>query len=316
VDFLGSEPNPRVEIPFPVVFEVGQNAECYTTRDSFNASNPTQLAVTILRHQPNSTESPWDLLVLDLTTGSVVYQLTSDSPLAIELTGTLGLPTVPVVRYFDGDNLSFALVPWGTEPPPNQPAYTWNLPAGTLTSTPEYGQWIVNVNPFTGERVWLVEDNSLPTTQPFGPRPAFNVVMYDSTQSTYAIFHRPDAVLYSATFVDGGSLLAVSAQPGWAGDTPQPPDVEWTLIGRDGSTRPMPYEGVTPQQLVGTRDGYVAWAGDYETPSITLTYYRLNDDGTATATVLWQHSDPNWSFAWSVAAPVAGTYEPFPMFAQ
>jgi hypothetical protein len=315
------DPNPKAGITLPAVFEIGQAAigqggDCSLDPTAFNRSNPAQLVVSVLRGQGYPSRTEWDILVLDLTTGGVAYQLNSASPEVAPLANASSPLWFPITRRFDGDQVSFTMVPWGGEPLPQQDAYTWNLATGTLTSAPEFGAWIWQSNPSTGESVWLVEDSTLPKGTTFGPTPSFNVVIYESGRGSPAtmIYHSPDSVIYSAVFVNGGRDLVIQLQPPFDPATGEPPDARWVLLDRTGAVRDLTFSGPSPLQVVGMRDGFLAWVYDRDVQKITITSYHLTEDRTLQAMPLWESTDPNWTILWGYPAAAPESLDPFPTF--
>ena len=318
----------KAGLSFPEVFDMSQHIECSVSDGAFNQTDSSRIAVGVVNHFPgdpnaDTTRPQWELLVFDITTGTLAANYDANTPGADQLSPFEGgdrYVVMPLVHSFEGDQVFFELVPWGTEYLPGQNVVAWQV--GTQTVTPAQGpqgQIGFQTNPATGEKVWLAIDESLPQAEPLGPMPTYNVVLYQhpSMAEPYAVFHQPDTIVTQVKFVEGGHSLMVQSVPGFdPNDPPQGPESTWTLLQRSGGTTPLALNAYV-YSVAGLHDGFATWESNYETWTATLTRYTLGDDPANPAvSPIWQGDDPNWSMVWSFPQPTGGDADLFPPIAR
>jgi hypothetical protein len=291
---------------------------------AFNAEQ-TQVAVGAVNYyegDPNAdTSRPvWQLRVVDVASGEVVYELNANDPLADDIELVASGTIMPEVRYFANDQIVFAAVPWGIGGAPELPAYVWQLNDDTLSPIEGYGLPGVDTLD-TGELIYLDVDESLPTQEPGGPVGAFNVVMLaDKTGQARTVYHNPDWVLLDSTFVNNGRQIAVQMLQPFDENHPAPQVTQWILLDRNGE---VSGDGVYPSfsQVLPAPDGYaILWAEFADNMGTPPRTTRLDYVANGATTNLWtevtDQAGTSWELVWSSPVSLADNLQSFPDFMQ
>jgi hypothetical protein len=274
----------RYDIPGPIV-------DCTLSYYAFGP-NATRLAVGIMNHYPDPGDPrpDWELIVLDVASGSPVQRVTSNDT-AITSLGKDYSGHMPLVVMFNPNRIAFKPMRWGTEPPPEADSLVWQLGSGTVSLSGPYGKTGLDFLLPNSEMIWLEIDDTLPKGFLQGPGYLFNVVKYSNMTDEYIIFHDGEAVLYSPTFIEGGNRIAVRsyASPGPA---------QWLSYTRSGDTGLLPVDSEV-YQVWGTSDGYVYLAGNSSTGYEFHQHAFTGDPFTPTDTIVWTAgAGTNWRVVW------------------
>lgn len=296
---------------------LGQVISCRATR--FSADNQL-VAVSLIYAFPlaegGAPQGPlWELMILDRS-GQMVARLPGDSALLQTVEGlNLQFPISPEVRWFEGNTLIFASVPFATDAFPEFAAGAWNYVENTMTDAASWGRFAATA--YGREVVWGAYDTSLPAAQtPIGL--SINVVKgIDANGAERTLYHSPDWLIGNLTFVNGGTQLAMFQFPGFDPDNPPQGEVQTRLLllGRDGSTQTMMLNGYA--ELRAAPDGFVLLSVEYDSAGgasvYALDYYREGQPAR-----LWS-ADGNalsWTLLWTLPQPPADDLPDFPTFAQ
>lgn len=298
--------------------DLGTTIGCALSPDAMNA-DATQVALSVVNYYPGDAETQtdpnepiWQLFVFDTATGEVVNELNANSSLLEGLEMTLGMPALPRVRLFAGNQIIFLDVPYGIGGSPAFPSYIWSLDANTVAPIANWQ------SPFLGtlgdELVWIDVDPDLPAGVPGGPIPGFNVVKYtDSSGDVRMIYHDPAWILTNAEFIDNGRQVAVQLLAPYDPESVELQSTRWIALDRSGAVTELP-SGGTYSEIASAPDGFVLlgldFAEDFSNPHTTLTYFMGESE-----TVLWEDASDGWSLAWSLATAADEGLQAFPVVA-
>jgi hypothetical protein len=289
-------------------FDIGQVSNCMANQFSEDAS---LIGVGLLNYfpgDPNADTSPplWELQVYDVVSGEVVAELTADDPAAagVEL-AEFGGPTDdhPIVPRFvqvSADSVVFQAYPGvGMGGPPEMNVYRWDIAANIVELLENRGSLVGDFIPETGEIVAPQHDPGLPSGEPGGPLPAYNILqLTDAEGNTETIYQNTEQIIVAATFVNDGEAIAVSLLDPF---DPEQPTQHITVIMID-------LEG-NVLRTVGEFSGYVqtftAPGGfilihdipqELTPPGFALQYHAA--DGTSTE--LWHYEPDEVGTFWQV----------------
>jgi hypothetical protein len=306
--------------------DLGEAAGCRTGQEAFSPDG-SLLAVALTSQFPGnalaeSSGSGWRLVVLETETGSIVHELTSQSPEATNVQNSSYGPTLSYVRSIDDTQVIFAQVPYGVSGVSEVPAYRWQFDPSTveaLTSA-RWSQFRVDTLDSTSESVWVAADASLPAAIPSGPVPPYNVVkLEDSEGEVSTIYHNPELTVVDARFINHGQQLAIQLMS--PSDFEQNAEVtyQWVALDRTGSTTELLTE-VTYSTLAAAPEGYLllrltSEGTDVVTFQSHLDYAILGGETTE----LWaSESSPgeSWEIAWAAPTEAADDLLPFLIIAS
>lgn len=223
---------------------------CSLGRYAFSPDG-SSLAFGILNHYPDPADPrpDWEVIVMQMYTGAILYQINSSSP-AITALGRDYTGHLPFVRIYDTNVIAIAPVRWGTEGAAEYDSLIWQLATGAVSIVGPYGKSSLDFYLPDSEVIWVDEDPSLPTGTLEGPGFLFNVVMYSNKMGDlYPIFHNGPSVLEMARFIDGGRRIAVRSYTA-------PGPAQWLTMDRSGVTGLLPI-GAEVNSVWGTPDGDV-----------------------------------------------------------
>lgn len=185
---------------------------------SFNSTG-TQLALGLAREgfgTSGQDASPlWRLQVLDVPSGAVVHELTSempDAPVMDEYGRGGPVPLMADVLHFQGPDLIFRGIPYiGMEISAELPAWRWNLRTRTLTPIDNIGHLYSDYLPAADELAYPGLDASLPAAQPGGPLPQANaIIVQNSDGSSQVVYRNTQEVILNVHFINDGQALGIS----------------------------------------------------------------------------------------------------------
>lgn len=291
-----------------LMLDLGSAIGCRTGKYAFSPDG-TQVAVSIIPSFPDPSRqtinAEWRLAVIDLASGTIVYELTHESPAVT----TIGLAQVqgilmPDVRGYTTGGLYFAMLHWFTEGLDENPAYAWNFSDQSLVEAPMYG-YLTRANQQTAngeEVVYLTYDADQPAAEPGGPMPYRNVVRYAVAGNEFATIYQDSAnVLLDAEFINDGNALAIMLLPGFDPNLPmetgQP--TSWITLARDGSIAEIVPPGAGYRVLSAAPGGYLllsqAINADFTQQTFTLDYTSNGQTRT-----MWTVSEPMEAGVWEL----------------
>lgn len=297
----------------PVIeLEMPEAAACQPT---FSDSGELMVLALLSSTGDQSEPFSWQLTVMSARDGVTQSTLTSAEMPEGDQPWPRGL-VIPIVRHFDGREVTFALYPYATEGPAVVPSYRWSTDTGAITPIEGWGNLFQDYLPETGELAYAVEDQSLPMGNPGGPMPSSNVVRVQSADGTArnVYLSGADWVIGSLGFVDGGRSLAIQLIQSWDFEQPDMHQaVRWILLDRAGNTTDVPFEADF-LDVVGATDGYAVLLADNVNGEGTpvISFHRVTAAGQSE---LWSTTPGSfgvtWDLAWSTPLVAAPDLPPF-----
>lgn len=296
-----------------VARELGSSIGCRVTA----SEDFSQLAVALIRYYSGDpaadTSLPsWELLVMDSTTGQMLYALNSDTPLAAAISYTYGETFLPYVLRFSEGEVIFGEVPYGTEFPPDFPIYLWQLDADTLERTEGWGYPFPDFLESTGELAVLGQDPSLPAGEPMGPVPINNIVtVTDASGASQVVYHNPDDVLVTAEFIDSGERLMLQLVESFDPNNPDEfPGTYWLALDRQGNVEEL-FSTDGFAFLTAAPDGFLVFSTESNTLPATYTLDYHGEGGVNTLLSLESENYGSWEIAYVSPASPAEDLPPF-----
>jgi hypothetical protein len=234
----------------------------------------------------------WQVIVLDLNTGSSFVLDSSSSP---AVSG--GVPSdsflVPIVQVYRGASVSFNMLPVPSDAFGGQ-SFVWDTTTSTVTPSVAYttfGDTLL----MTGEFITNAFDPSFPTsTNP----DAFPFVQFNTLQvydpvigGIFPFYAEAESSLYSARFVQNGERIAAAA-------TRADGSSALLLLERDGTL--LGETGAPISSLQGVFDGFVFTTMEtpfVSTPGATALYYTETRAGLPATAGTWVWESPTAEFA-------------------
>jgi hypothetical protein len=293
--------------------DLGSSIGCRTVGNE----DSSLLAVALIRYysadpQADTSQSAWEVLVIDSATGETLHTLNADSPASSALEYRYGESFLPYVFRVSDEEVVFGEVPYGTEFPPDFPTYTWNFGTDTIEPTSISGLVYSDYMPSTGELAWLEADESLPSGDPIGPMSRNNVVnVTDSSGETIMVYHSPDWLLSSVQFFEGGERLMLQLFEPFDADAPdQVFETRWLALDRQGNTTDL-FSSESFASLTPAPGGFLAF---YTTSQTLPATYQLEYHGEGgVETLLTFESDVygGWEIAYVTPSTPATDLPPF-----
>jgi len=298
-------------------FNLGDTFGCQTFEESFSP-NGDLVAVGVVNYfpeeQPADTTVPmWQLLVVDVATGTIVHELNPDLPLVTSAGITIGTPLMPEVRRFTDEALIFAEVLWSASGATDTRTYRWDYGTDTLDLIENWGQAGLNYLDPTGELAWTAHNPDLPAGNTGGPVPANNVIQIsENGGEARTIFTSPAFVILDTQFINNGQQLAVLTMPSFdPNNDAQNFTLAWIALNRDGTLAGL-HDNLTSGDIEPAPNGYVlyevAYSGtDFGDVSLSLTYFQNGQQST-----LWQSNADGWQLVWASPTETQADLAPFP----
>lgn len=144
----------------------------------------------------------WRVVVGDLANGTEFTSLSSGSASDVTPQGD-----VPVVRRYDGQRVTFTMVPpGGASVGGVYPAFDWNIGTGELAENGAYATFEIAALPATGERLHVIRDEALPIAEGATTN-VVEAITPDGERFTF--YTDPEANLERAYFVEDGARVLV-----------------------------------------------------------------------------------------------------------
>lgn len=241
--------------------DLGLSIGCQTGPQGFN-DDFTRIAVGRINYlpgQPGADESRplWQVQVLDAATGALLASLDEPADVNISQGELAGL--LPLVRAFTGTTIVFNPVLYATDMNPNLFTYRWDSASGQIAqdTTAAFAASDGDRLSATGERVWIAENPDLPSGEPLGPMPRYNVVLYsDAANPTpRLIYHNPQEVIIDAALIEDGARLGVVLMPGMDPST-LTITTRWAALDRAGVVADLGGGQAAYADIFGLPGGY------------------------------------------------------------
>lgn len=201
----------------------------------------------------------WSILAFDLQSGGLINLLSWDAGTV----AVLGLPATfgitPVIRAFDGQTVTFNLIPAGTEALPPFAAYDWNVFNNSLTSNSVYQSLDADRLPATGEVIMSLSDDRLQNqSQNFQFGQLNSLQVYDVVNGArYPFFNAPDYSLFTPRFIQGGQYIVTDG-------VDFADRYQMMVLTRDGRLVTTLPAALRYRELRGTSAGFVYTTDDPE----------------------------------------------------
>ncbi|MBN1679028.1 MAG: hypothetical protein JW966_01965 [Anaerolineae bacterium] len=261
---------------------------------------------------PGDGSPMWDLLVLDIASGTTVQHLDSTDPLVAQAGMMTDMPLIPLVRVFDDSGLTFVETPYGVGGVFQLNAFRWTPGSAALEPVPYWGEMVIDYLETTGEFVWAAIDPNLASGQPMGPMGAFNVLKVADASGERTIYHEAEWTISVPRFINDGQQIAVMLYPPFNPDAPNEiPNPRWIAIDRSGAVTDIG-TSVEYSDVANAPGGYalltVAYSGDnYENTTYTLTHHA-----GAEVRTLWTADTSGWELVWTSPPAYSMELAPFP----
>lgn len=247
------------------------------------------LAFGILNHYPGMADARpgWELLVMQVNTGAIVYRLDSNAPAVADLGIDPG-GKMPMVETFEGPTatrpglITFKAVQWGTEGMCEYVGLVWNLNDGMVFSEARYGKNSLDVLLPNSELTWIETNPAYPQGVLEGPGCAHNMLMYtNKAGALYPVFTN-GTVLFAARFVDDGRRIAFGTYVSGVN--------QWYALDRSGAVLPLPADLRNTYEVWGTLDGYVFVTNEPGIPQ-QVRYHRFGAAPSPEVYIAWTAPD-------------------------
>lgn len=235
---------------------------------------------TALAYGYNLFDQGWQVVVIDLLSGTVTFRLSSSDATiqALQIDSFL----TPVIQHYSAAEVSITMIAGGTEGGIAHNGYRWNLLNNLVIPESTYPTPAVSTFEPTGETIMAVFDERLPNRintleVPF----QWNALhVYDPAQGTRTPFFGSESwTLEAPVFIQGGERILVNAF-----------DFEtqvnlWTVIERDGTV--AGFVPIQPNHLGGIRgvsDGFVYVSAE---SGESILYHSITRDVFNTGRPIW-----------------------------
>ncbi len=300
--------------------DLGTSIGCQVTPAAFNPGE-TLLAVGLVNYygaeDPSADPNKpiWQLRVLDLNTSNFVHELNTQSQAVTASDMLPDTAVMPTVRFFDGNTLIFAEVPYGVGGTPTVSAFSWQVNNGTLAVVPEgpWGHLSADWLTPTGEVIWVAHNATLPAAEPNGPLGFANVVMLgDSSGQERMIYHTADWTIIDARFIDGGQRIAILLFPQLTPNTePGAEPTRWITLDRSGTVSDLQVNMEFGGGLLAAPEGYIYMnmEGSPEAANFILEWYNNGQRRE-----LWSAAGQAWELVYSAPTTTTPNLPAFPTF--
>lgn len=299
------------------ILTFGQVADCRI--GGFNTDG-TQVAVSMITQVEsggipdfNGTQFIWRVAIIDVATGEIVDELTSQHPNApIVMFNERQFPAIALPEAVESDRLVFRAVPFiGTEFFDLE-AFIWEFETDTVTPYPSVGLFGADYAPQTGEVVYPTLDESQPYVTAMGMIPPYNVVNLQTSPDALpeAVYFNSEWAIANARFVNDGAQLLVSLLPSMDMPPASPdtiPRSRYALMNRtDGSLMEFDVEG-NFVSFADSPDGIIVISmnSQQQSPPYITHFNLLQTDGSLVEFAQRQDTSTRPVF-WDAIAVVEG----------
>ncbi|MCB9452133.1 MAG: SH3 domain-containing protein [Anaerolineaceae bacterium] len=271
------------------VYDITLNAVIYNYPLPADANNSLGFGASVFNFSADSSSFAvgyaasgvnWEVLYFNLATNTV-FSLRADSPSSVAAGIEAGFGfLVPTVQANRDGQVTFTMIPSGTEGAPSYNSYTWIPATGAVTADDAYVMLDADTLALTGEVVMTLSDPRFPNAvDPDNGFPIFNTLhIYDSSVGgRFPFYASPTDNLFRARFIQGGERVAVLGYNIFSGVT------SWLILERSGIVAGVLTPGVSSVNITsaaGLLNGFVYTVGGYDSSTGTTVYYvetRLAD---------------------------------------
>ncbi len=264
------------------IYDLTTNKNVYTFDVPLNAATSFDFSGSPLNFSENDSTFafsyggvgiPWTLVVIDIPALSASSLKQSD-PIAANLndTGAAFIPTVAINR---NKQISFLMIPYGTDGAPTYKAFTWNRDTNTITPNDAYITPDTATFTQTGEVLSTISDDRFPDSRmPFTEFPSNNTLqVFDpATSQRFIVTDLPR--IYDPQFIQAGERIAVTRYDDQeTGGQTQTLEVVERSGEVSGMVNGAPLSNING--VLGTQDGLIfsVWGGGDPKSSGTTLYY-------------------------------------------
>lgn len=294
--------------------ELGVHTYCDTGQYAFSP-DARQISVSLLN--VTGTSAGWELLHLDVATGTLLHRLTDQSP-EVQAVSSAPKGMFPNIRVVDATSIGFAMGTWPFSSRPSI-ALTWDFVANTVTNSPEWAAFrestLVTEAGVTSALVGL--DENLPADEIGGLLSSNFVQVTEPGADPIIVYTNTEDVIAfdSANFINNGASLAILVIQG---DPPQSEVITgsyWVAINRDGSRTLLTDETTAIyDQVFGAPNGFVVLTANGG-PTADILTFQLDYTTGDTTTTLWTNagdvSKHSWNVVWVSPSPVSADLPSF-----
>lgn len=297
------------------VMTFGQAADCRV--GGFNADG-TQIAVSLITQVEsggipdfNGAQFMWRVAIVDVTTGTIVDEFTSQHPNAPTiLFNDMQFPVIALPEAIESDRLVFRAVPFiGTEFL-DLDAFIWEFETDTITPYPAVGLFGADYAPQTGEALYASLDESRAYVTAMGIIPPYNVVNVQASADSapQEVYYNGEWAISGVSFVNNAEQLLINLLP--SGEVPFSPDVipssRFALIERtDGGIVEFEIEGGFAN-FADTPDGLIFVSQNFQQPSPYITRFMLLQEDGSLVEFAQRQDTGNTPAFWDIITVVEG----------
>lgn len=245
-----------------------------------NLFNDSGTAIAYGYVEAPSQTPAWNVIVFDIQTNSILFQLRSDNP---AMTAQMPQPpapfVMPVIQRYDGARIDFTIVPWFTESGSNNPSFRWDVLTGRINTTTAYPDPSSDTLALTGETLQTLVDDRLPTSNvPSFGLPSNTVQVYDpEIDGRFPFVTSATLNFVDAWFIEGGERILLRT----ADLSTDSGGLRWWIAERDGTLLAAPAFQPHENVIVTMPDGFAYTSapegGQAELVIVTLAETQLSE---------------------------------------
>ena len=224
--------------------------------------------------------SGWEIVVLELGSGNLIFRTGPDTPAALAQIGPDAASRLPILQTYNNAEVDFSLI--SRQPAEGEilSSFRWNALTGAINPNGAFPHWAPSILRGTGEAISPVYDDRFE-----GPPTQRNSVhVYDPQQLTrFPVYTSPGVDIDAAYFVEGGRRMLLrqrmNAQQAW----------QYVLVARGGDIAANPaIDPLAADAVLGTPDGFVYTQLDSSGHSLLI---QVLGAGQIQAAPLWRSSE-------------------------
>ncbi|MBA3872546.1 MAG: SH3 domain-containing protein [Anaerolineae bacterium] len=197
----------------------------------------------------------WTLVVIDIKTLSASSLKQSD-PAAASLADT-GISFLPFVTYNRNNQITFMMIPYGTDGAPSYKAFTWNRDTNSVAPNAIYTEPDSATFLPTNEVISTISDDAFPGSRlPDTDFPVTNTLQVFDPKVNQRFIVTPLPGIYNPRFIQGGERVAVSHDYVQSDGT----QIQSLLVVERSGVSSSPVNGVRQTSIngvLGTQDGFI-----------------------------------------------------------
>lgn len=226
--------------------------------DSVSAFNESGSAVaySFIASATGSVPDQWGVVVLDVLTGNVLFELSNLSPAVQAQLGTDATAFLPIVQAYEGAAVQLTLFPYELQGGGIYTSYQWDVLTGRIFTTAQYPALVVDHLPATNETLLPIFDERLPNR--LGESGGLALAQNNALQVWTAdiggripFFGSSDFDIRTASFIENGERVVFSAF-----DLANNSGTFWRIAERNGTVFTIPTISAVDNRVLGTPNGF------------------------------------------------------------